>query len=510
MTPGEEAATSFIINAMKEIGLKPGAGGSYAQPVPMVQIKTLKSPAPRFTVEGPAGSLDFIYQRDVTLNTGRATSAIKVAKSDVIFVGYGINAPERHWNDYAGVDVRGKTVLILVNDPDWRNPTVGGPFGGKAMTYYGRWDYKFEEAARQGAAAAIIIHSDDAAGYPFSVPASSRGAATTTLARVDGGAGLTAVESWMTRSAAQTLLAAAGRDLDDLDTASSKPGFKAVPLNLRANFNFKVETSNGLSKNVIGILPGRVRPDEYVIYTAHWDHLGRCPPDKNSDDICNGAIDNASGVAGLLELARIFQRRPRLDRSIIFLATTGEEQGLLGSQFYATKPVYPLAKTVAEIDLDPLSFMFGATHDISLVADQTQLADVVRRVAAAQHRVVTPDSSPEQGNRYRSDTLSFSRAGVPVVLLGNGVDVIGKPAGSGQRALDDYFTRRYHQPSDTYDPRWDWSGAVQDLQLYYGIGAELAAGSDWPNWYPDDEFRAARDAVLRPALPLEWRVSVAR
>jgi Zn-dependent M28 family amino/carboxypeptidase len=495
LTPGEDKAVTYIARAMQQIGLEPGAGSSYLQAVPMVQTETLRTPAPRFTVTGPGGSTSFTYRRDVTLNTDRDTPEVDFESSDVVFVGYGIDAPEHHWNDYAGVDARGKTVIILVNDPDWRNPVGKGEFGGAAMTHYGRWDYKLKEAARHGAAAAVIVHSDAAAGYPFSVVSSSLGAARDSL---DRPAPLV-VESWITHSAAEKLFRAAGRNLEQLETVASTPGFTAIPLNLKASFDFRVRSQRGVSRNVIGILPGKTRPHEYVIYTAHWDHLGRCPPDKSGDDICNGAIDNASGVAGLLELARAFRRYGPTDRSIVFISTTGEEQGLLGSEYYATHPSYPPAKTVAEIDMDPLNLMIGATRDISLVADQTELADIVRRVAASQHRIVTPDSAPEQGNRYRSDTLSFARAGVPVVLVSGGLDVIGKPKGWGQRASDLYNELHYHQPSDAYNPNWDWSGALQDLHFFYRVGDQLARGNSWPNWYPNDEFRGARDAVLKAA-----------
>lgn len=392
--------------------------------------------------------------------------------------------------------MRGKTVLILVNDPDWRNPLGQGSFGGAAMTYYGRWTYKYEEAARQGAAAAIIIHSDAAAGYPYSVLTSSLGRARVSLDKTDGEGSLLSVEAWMTHSAAERLLGLAGQHLDQLEKEAASSGFKARALGVAADFAFKVSARQGISKNIIGLLPGKRHPDEYVLYTAHWDHLGRCPPDQRGDDICNGAIDNASGVAGLLELARAFKHAKRSGRSLLFMATTGEEYGLLGSEYYATHPIYPLRKTVAEIDIDPLNFMLGRTRDISLVADQTELAPIVRQVATARGRVVTPDSSPEEGSRYRSDTLSFSRAGVPAVVLGNGIDVIDRPPGWGKATLATYFDHHYHQPSDAYDPQWDWSGALQDLDLYFGIGEQLSNGTTWPNWYANDEFRAARDKVL--------------
>jgi Zn-dependent M28 family amino/carboxypeptidase len=499
LSAGEDKSAAYITEAMKKAGLQPGYQGGYLQPVPLLKTETLKSPAPQFQVVGASGSADFSYGQDITLNTRRGVAEIDLKKSDVVFVGYGVNAPERHWNDYEGVDVRGKTVLILVNDPDWRNPLGQGAFGGAAMTYYGRWTYKYEEAARQGAAAAVIIHSDASAGYPFSVLTSSLSGPRMSLDNEGEGAGLLSVEAWMTHASAERLLGLAGQNLEKLEKAASETGFKARPLNITANFHFKVGAQHGVSKNVIGVLPGKQHPNDYVMYTAHWDHLGRCPPDKDVDDICNGAIDNATGVAALLELARAFQRAKTTGRSVIFLATTGEEYGLLGSEYYASHPAYPLANTVAEIDIDPLGYMLGPTRDISLTADHTELADVVRQAAASQGRVVTPDSEPEQGMRYRSDTLSFSRAGLPVVVLDAGIDVIGKPQGWGKEKLAEYSDRRYHQPSDAYDPNWDWSGAMQDLDLYFRIGARLANGTMWPNWYPDDEFRAARDAVLAAA-----------
>jgi Zn-dependent M28 family amino/carboxypeptidase len=498
MSAGDDRTVAYIVAAMTRAGLKPGFHGRYVQAVPMLQAETLTTTPPRLTVTGPRGAIDFAYQRDVTLNTRRNTAQIGLTGSGVVFVGYGVNAPARHWNDYAGTDVRGKTVLILINDPDWRSPPGEGPFGGAAMTYYGRWTYKYEEAARQGAAAAIIIHSDAAAGYPFSVPASSLGGARVSLADADSATNRLQVESWMTHPAAERLFALAGLDLAQLETDAARPGFKARPLGLAADVAFQVAARQGVSHNVLGRLPGARRPTEYVLYTAHWDHLGRCPPDQAGDYICNGAIDNATGVAGLLELGRAFRRAKPTGRSLLFLSTTGEEDGLLGSEYYTAHPAAPLARTVAEIDMDPLNFMLGATRDVSLIADKTELASTVRDAAAAQGRTVTPDSAPDAGNRYRSDTLSFSRAGVPVVLLGNGLDVVGRPAGWGKAALADYFDRRYHQPSDSYDPRWDWSGALQDLDLDYRIGVRLANAASWPNWFAEDEFRAARDAVRPP------------
>ena len=494
LTHGEEKTTRFIEAEMRSAGLFPGAGTSFVQPVPLLQLETLRSPTPRFEVTGPPGTVKLEYGRDLTLNARRQASQVSLDNSELVFVGYGISAIDKDWDDYAGVDVRGKTVLILINDPDWKETSRKGRFEGSAMTYYGRWMYKYEEAARHGAAAAVIIHQDESAGYPFKVLTSSLAGARFSLDK--GNTQKLAAEAWITRGAAQKVLALAGWTFADLERKASMPGFRAIPLGLSTSIHFRVASNKGVSKNVLGIVPGKRRPREYVLYTAHWDHLGRCPADKTGDDICNGAIDNATGVAGLLELARAYRRGPPPERSIVFLATTGEEYGLLGSEYYATHPVYPLARTVAEIDIDPLSFMLGRTRDVSMIADQTELTATVRDVAAKQRRIVTPDPAPELGSRYRSDTLSFARAGVPIIYMQGGIDVRDRPPGTGRAALGRYFEHDYHQPSDEYHEEWDWSGALEDLDLYYRVGRDLADRTDWPNWFAKDEFRGARDQVL--------------
>lgn len=493
LTDGEERTVSYIAKAMAEAGLHPGNGSSWFQDVPLVEITA--SPKAELHIKGSAGELDLRYHDDMMLYTRRPETRVKLTESDIVFVGYGINAPERGWNDYAGVDVRGKTVLILINDPDWAEPAAHGPFGGRRMTYYGRWSYKYEEAARQGAAAALIIHDTKAASYPFQVLQTSLAGASYSLAPRDGGASLVSLEGWLTKDAATRLVEASGRRLEALEAAAKQPGFRAIPLGLKASATLDNRLRFGRSRNVIGILPGRERPDEYVLYTAHWDHLGRCPADATGDNICNGAVDNASGVAGILALADAHRRLGPAARSIVFMATTGEEYGLLGSQHYANEPVVPLGSTVAAIDIDPLNVRLGRTSDVMLVADQTELSAYVRRAAAAQGRVVVGDSAPELGNRYRSDTLSFARAGIPIVYAESGMNARDRGEAWGKAQTDRYYAERYHQPADEYDSNWNWDGALDDLELHFRVGRDLADGSDWPNWYRNDEFRAARDRV---------------
>jgi Zn-dependent M28 family amino/carboxypeptidase len=498
LTPDEIRTRRYIVRAMRAAGLQPGAHGSFIQPVPLLKTETKRTPAPLFRASGPKGTLNLAYGDDLTLSISRLVPEVDLESSPIVFVGYGITAKDRGWDDYAGVDVRGRTVLILINDPDWQQPAGKGPFGGAAMTYYGRWMYKYEEAARHGAAAAIIIHNERSASSNFGVVVSSVTGPRLALDQPLAGGPVRPVEAWIRHDAAAQLVALGGENLAQLEEEAAVAGFRARPLGITASIHFEVTSRRGVSGNVVGLLPGRSHPHEYVIYTAHWDHLGHCPADRRGDAICNGAIDNATGVAGLLELVRAFAHGRRPERSIVFIATTGEEYGLLGSQYYATHPLFPLDRTVTEIDLDPLSFMQGRTRDVSMIADQSDLTAIVRRVASGQHRVVTPDPEPELGSRYRSDTLSFSRAGVPVVYMQGGVEVRGRPRGWGRDYLARYFERDYHRPSDEYDPDWDWAGALEDLALYHDVGAVLANGRAWPNWFPDDEFRSARDKLLRP------------
>jgi len=491
-TPGGDKAVAYMIERFKAVGLKPGNHGGWTQDVPMVS--STADPALTLTVSGAATPLTFRQKDDVVLWTKRQVDRAVVANSDIVFAGYGIVAPERGWNDYAGFDVRGKTVIVLVNDPDWQTPTETGRFDGRRMTYYGRWTYKYEEAARQGAAAIIIVHETEPAAYPFEVVVNSNTGTKIDLDIPAEAAKRAMVEGWMTQGAAQQLFAAAGKDLGALTKAAQTVGFRAVPLGLKASTSFANTLVHSKSYNVVGILPGAKRPDEMVIWTAHWDHFGRCPADATGDDICNGALDNASGSAGLIAVADALAKAPRTARSQLFVSVTGEEQGLLGSDYYASNPVYPLAKTVGGINMDGLNVL-GKTRDVVLIgAGKSELEPIFIGIVKAQGRHISPEPSVEKGMFYRSDHFSLAKRGVPMLDVDSGLDVIGKPAGYGQRMADDYTANRYHKPSDQYDANWNWSGAVEDLQAYVEVATVLGNSSDWPNWYKTAEFRAARDA----------------
>ncbi len=490
-TAGEGKTIDYIRERFAAAGLQPGNKGSWYQDVPLVEL-TLKN-SPVLTVSGGKTLLSFAYKTDMVIGTYRVQAKTRVAASDMVFVGYGINAPEKGWNDYAGVDVRGKTVVILVNDPDWQSRDLTGPFDGRAMTYYGRWTYKFEEAARQGAAAALIVHDTEPAAYGFNVVLSSwSGPQLETDVKGDHLDQSQAV-GWLTNPAAHRLFAAAGQDLDTLTAAAKRKGFRAVPLGLKASVSLENGIRRQTSHNVVGLLPGSSAPNEYVLYSAHWDHLGRCEPVKG-DNICNGAVDNASGIAGLVALAEAFKAGGQPKRSVVFLAVTAEESGTLGSEYYAENPVFPLAQTVGGANMDSLNVL-GDTRDISLVgAGKSQLEGMLAKYVKAQGRVMKPEPTPEKGFYYRSDHFSFAKLGVPMIYVDPGDDLVKGGVAAGRAAKADYEANRYHAPSDEYDPNWDWSGAVHDLELYYSLGRELADGGMWPEWNPGSEFRAVREA----------------
>lgn len=490
-TPAEARTVAYIADRFAKAGLKPGNKGSWYQDVPLVELTP--TPGAVLTITGGRQPIDLAYKTDQILWSYQVQPRIAVHASELVFVGYGINAPERDWNDYAGVDVRGKTVLILVNDPDWRTPTLDGPFGGRAMTYYGRWTYKYEEAARQGAAAAIIVHDTEPAGYGFNVVVSSNQGAQLGFDDPGNHMDQSKAVGWVTNEAAHRIFAAAGQDYDALVAAAGQKGFRAVPFaGLKASLGFDQAIRRQKSKNVIGIIPGKTRPTEYVLYSAHWDHLGICEP-VNGDNICNGAIDNASGIAGLTALAEAYRAAGRPDRSVIFLAVTAEESGLLGSEYYAAHPIYPLAQTVGGVNIDSLN-VFGKAKDVVVVGPgKSELEEYLKRAAAAEGRVVVPEPTPEKGFFYRSDHFSFAKFGVPMIYFESGDDLVNGGIERGKAIAADYFAHRYHSAKDEYDPDWDWSGAVADLSLFYAIGRELADSDKWPNWYPGAEFRAIRD-----------------
>ncbi len=490
-TPAEAKTIDYIVARFKAAGLQPGNHGSWFQDVPLVEI-TARDVAP-ITITGGTTPLSFAYRADMVIATYRVVPRIAVQDSDVVFVGYGINAPERGWNDYAGVDVKGKTVIILVNDPDWETAGNDGPFDGRAMTYYGRWTYKYEEAARQGAAAAIIVHQTAPASYGWNVVQSSWTGPQLELAAEGDHMDQSQAIGWVQLDAAKRLFASAGKDFEVLAAAAKQKGFKAVPLGLKASFAFDNGIRRQASKNVIGVLPGTARPQETVFYTAHWDHLGRCDA-VDGDDICNGALDNASGVAGLVAIAEAQVKAGPAARTLAFMAVTAEESGLLGSRYYAEHPIYPLGLTVGGVNMDVLN-VNGRTKNVVVTGyGKSDLDALIVPLAKAQGRRVEPEAHPERGGYYRSDHFSFAKLGVPMLDAGSGEDLVKGGTAAGEAAAKDYGEYRYHQPADEYDPTWDWSGAIDDLTLYYRLGRGLAEGDSWPAWKPDAEFRAIREA----------------
>lgn len=490
-TPGEEKTVAYIIKKYEEAGLKPGNNGKWTQDVPLVEI-TAKNATP-LTFTGGKAPVTAQYAKDYVAFSYRVQPKTAVKDSDVVFVGYGINAPEKGWNDYAGLDVKGKTVVVLVNDPDWQTKEAKGEFNGRAMTYYGRWSYKYEEAARQGAAAVLIVHDTEPAAYGWNVVESSNTGANYLAETKDGGAKETVANGWIQLPKAKELFASAGQDFDKLRAAAGKKGFKPVALTgVKASFGFDNEISKKMSRNVIGVLPGAKRPDEYVLYTGHWDHLGRCTPIAG-DDICNGAVDNASGIAGLVTLAQAFHKAGAPDRSIVFLAVTAEESGLLGSKYYAENPIFPLAQTVGGVNMDALNAV-GPAKDIVVVGGgKSELDAYVEKLAKMEGRTIKAEPTPEKGFYYRSDHFSFAKLGVPMFNFGSGDDLVEGGVDAGKKAAEDYEKNRYHAPGDEYGAITNWAGMMSDLRLYYAAGRMLAMTDAWPNWVEGDEFRAARD-----------------
>ena len=490
-TAGEEKSLAFIVEKFRAAGMQPGNKGSWFQEVPLVEI-TPDHYTP-LAITGGTKPLSFAYGKDFVGSTYRVTPRIDLKDSELVFVGYGINAPEKGWNDYAGVDMRGKTAVILVNDPDYETPGLSGQFGGRAMTYYGRWTYKFEEAARQGAAAALIVHDTFPAAYGWNVVESSWSGPSAYARSADDGASNTMVNGWVQNGVAQTILASAGKDLAALSVAAKQQGFRAVPLGLKASLSFDNSIRRFASKNVVGVLPGAERPGEYVLYSAHWDHLGRCKPNAAGDDICIGAIDNATGVAALVSMAQAHRQAGPAPRSLVFIALAAEESGLLGSEYYGANPVFPLAQTVGGVNMDALS-LAGLARDVTVVGGGKSELDAVLMVAlAAEGRVATPDPAPEKGYYYRSDHFSLAKRGVPMLYVDGGEDLINGGRAAGAAYAKDYTDNRYHGPDDEYDPAWDWSGAMADVRLYYRLGRMMAESTHWPNWLPGDEFRRVRD-----------------
>jgi Zn-dependent M28 family amino/carboxypeptidase len=493
-TPGEDKSVEYIKAQMQRIGLKPGNDGQWFQTVPMVETTAAPDTSFTLTVDGKPRTLKM--GDDMVIGTTTGKPEINIKDSPLVFVGYGVDAPEQHWNDYAGLDVKGKTVVMLVNDPGFH---VADPklFEGKRMTYYGRWTYKFEEAARKGASAALIIHDTPGASYGWDVVKNSWSGAQYTLPADSDPDPRLPAQGWITAEQAKSLFADSGLDLDALRTAASKRGFKPVPMKATLSLDLKSTIAQKQSRNVIGMLEGTTHPDEAVVYMAHWDHLGK-HPDEPGDNIYNGAVDNASGVSGILEIAEAFKhQQPAPQRSVVFVSVTLEESGLLGSKYYVAHPVVPLDKTVGVINLDALS-VDGKTRDLTVVGmGSSQMEDVLKGVADTMGLRLHSESHPEAGGYFRSDHFNFAKAGVPALDLGSGDDLAQGGTAAGEAAGKDYNEHRYHKPGDQYDPAtWKVEGVVETLDAAYAVGRELTGSAQWPQWYPDNPFKAARDKMM--------------
>ncbi|MSU23162.1 MAG: M28 family peptidase [Opitutus sp.] len=499
---GEEKTVSYLVDQFKRLGLRPGnPDGTYIQNVALVGITS--KPTLAFTIGGKSLPMEPI--NDFVGPTSRVTPHIEVKDSDVVFVGYGAVAPEFGWDDFKGVDVKGKTVVMLINDPPVTNPQTGEldpqVFGGKAMTYYGRWTYKYEIAAARGAAACLIVHETGPAAYPFAVVTNSRTRENFEIRTPNGNADHVAMEGWLTLDAAKKLFTASGRDFDALKKSAATRTFRPTALGAKASFTIESTLRNVDSRNVVGLLRGsdpKLR-SEYLVYTAHWDHLGR-DSRLPGDQIYNGADDNASGLAVLLELAQAFATLPTTaqpKRSVLFLSVTAEEKGLLGSRYYAENPLYPLTKTVANINMDGANYL-GRTRDIKVVGSgASSLDEIGAAVAATQGRVIQPDPTPEKGSYYRSDHFEFAKVGVPAYYAKRGVDYLDKPAGWGLKFEAEFDLKDYHKVSDEVHADWTFEGGAQDVAFLMQVGLRVANDARWPEWKAGNEFKARRDAMLR-------------
>jgi Zn-dependent M28 family amino/carboxypeptidase len=501
-TKGEDKTVAYLVEQFKRIGLKPGnPDGTYTQKVPLVGIQAKNAQPLTLTKGGQKQT--FKWADDVVAWTKRVVDQSAIVNSDLVFVGYGVEAPEFNWNDFKEVDVKGKTIVVLVNDPavpDPSDPSKLDPktFGGNAMTYYGRWTYKFEEGARRGAAGILVVHETGPAGYPFSVVQGNL-REQFDLVTPDKNMGRAAIEGWITLDTAKRIFRMAGQDFDALKKQAITREFKPVPLGLQASLAVSNTLRTIDSQNVVAKLEGgdaRLK-EEYVVYTAHWDHLGVGTPVKG-DGIYNGALDNASGTAQLLEIARAFTKiEPKPKRSILFVMVTAEETGLLGSKYYSVTPLYPLEKTVANVNIDGIN-QWGRTKDITVVGmGASDLDDYLREAAAEQGRTLRPDPEPEKGFYYRSDHFNFAKQGVPALYVDTGVEFIGKEPGYADKKREEYTSTDYHAPSDEIKPDWDLSGAVEDAKLMLAVGYRVANADAFPEWKPGNEFRATREAMLK-------------
>jgi len=495
-TRAETKTINYIADQMKAIGLKPGGdivGGkrSWFQNVPLLKSEIVGNP--QFTLNlGNGQSLQLTQGDQIALKAPlNGQSAVDLANVPLVFAGYGVTAPERNWDDFKNVDVRGKLIVVLINDPDFEGGE--GDFGGKAMTYYGRWTYKYEEAARRGAAGVLIVHETDPASYGWNTVKNSNTNAQFDIVRQNPAASHTPFESWIQRPLAEQIFAASGLNFDQAKAAAKLRNFQPIPLKATLSASAQANVATITSHNVVGYLPGKKYPDETVIYSAHWDHLGIGKPDDRGDTIYNGALDNATGISQILEQARAFAREPRTDRSIVFLAVTAEEKGLLGSEYYAQNPIFPAAKTAGVINTDGGQIWGPAKNFTISGSAKLGLLDMLIAEGKKQGRYYSPDPHPEAGHFYRSDHFSFAKVGVPAISFGSGNDLVNGGTARGEALGKEYVEKHYHQPSDEWSPQWDFTGMAEDTQLLHNLGRDLANSRDWPNWSPESEFRATRD-----------------
>jgi Zn-dependent M28 family amino/carboxypeptidase len=506
----EPTVINYIADQMKAAGVEPGGDlvngqRSWFQKVPLLESEITGSPSLSLNESGTAVPLR--QGPDIAvLAPLNGASQVDIQNAPLVFVGYGVNAPERGWNDFKGQDMHGKVLVALVNDPDFEaapGEPVAGKFGGKAMTYYGRWTYKFEEAARQGAAGIILVHETAPASYGWEVVQNSNTIPQFDIVRENPAAAHSPLESWIQRPFAVQLFQRSGLDFEQARVAARSPSFQPMPLKATLSAHYAATAKVIESHNVVGILPGKAHPDETIIYSGHWDHLGVGKPDATGDRIYNGAVDNGTGISELIEQARVWAHGPRPDRSIVFLAVTAEEKGLLGSEYYATHPLYAAGKTVANFNVDawePVgpqkNFTIRGTAKLDLVED-------VIAAGKAQGRYYTPDPHPETGGFYRSDHFSFAKVGVPAISFSPGLDLANGGTSRGEQLSREFNKLHYHQPSDEWHADWDWTGVAENAELLHQVGLKLANSRDWPNWSSDSEFRAARDATAaeRTAAP---------
>lgn len=497
-TPGEEKAVTYIVAQMRTAGLQPGGDmvrgrRGWTQDVPLLRSEI--DGAPQVSADGQALTQGSEIAIRAPLD---GEKRVDIAAAPLVFVGYGVTAPEKNWDDFKGVDLHGKVIVVLINDPDFETAMAGRPggdFGGKTMTYYGRWTYKYEEAARRGAAGVLIVHEYAPASYGWPTVRNSNTNTQFDIVRKDAAAAHTPMEAWITRDEAVSLFKASGLDFEAAKKQAQTRAFRPVTLTPRFTAHYAANVGVIHSWNVLGRLPGTTHPDQTVIYSAHWDHLGVGQPDATGDRIYNGALDNASGIAALLELGRAYAHAPRTRRSVVFLAVTAEEKGLLGSEYYASNPIYPLATTAGVLNMDG-PFGFGVAKDFTISGSaRLGLLDMLEAEGARQGRHYSPDSRPEAGSFFRSDHFSFAKKGVPAISYGQGIDLVDGGTERGKQLRDAYTKDRYHQPADQWSPDIDLTSVPQVLGQLYATGRDLADGDAWPNWSADSEFRAARDAT---------------